>query len=540
MFRKRGGRRLIEEDASSESSGQLTLLSLPSQIASLPSQITIVAENNDYSNEGGETEESIDSVLGKEVREGVSLNSDPVVSSSEGTNVSFGIMEELEPSCFEAIQREIDLKLPESMEDNTKNPHDSVSSQQKISSLNKEIEVEPSDNKSIQQEQTCVSPCSSVKSPFSDSVAVKFLNSNFNNPQCFEESWDGMRYTPIKGSMRQRYTMKRMQSLLSRQSTLSSSNEDGTIPRSLSRRLSGMSRDASGSKLSGTYSFIRLETCIRKAWNMSANEDTPRTSLSKRQSTRAMRSGLRSSRRGFNKTSEVSFVPVSMGPVTGLCGSQEQAVLNPYYGDDALTVEEDPCSEDEDTLGSNSIVLRTPLQRITPIDENYRRCERDFEEGLFNNPLEVCSFRSYDSDTELELTSFKYRNPISKLLELERVRGISKDGISLAELEGNEYSSSMLMEAETCPLRDSMLDKYLTQIAINDVVENPEGKGNAVLGTCQEGSVPQELDDELRCLLLERFLLDNVCHELDVNLEAMELASIQQRRPFTSRGLRRT
>lgn len=533
MFRKRGGRRVIEDDASSESSGHLTLLSLPSQIP-------FSAENDDYSNKGGEMEESKESVLGKEVQEGVGLISDPVLSSSEDTNVSLGVMEELEPSCFEAIQRELNLKIPELMEDNTNNPHDSVSSQHKILGLKKEIEVELTENKSIQQERTCVSPCSSVRSHFSDSVAAKFLNSNFNNRQCLEDSWDDMRHTPIKGSMRQRYTMKRMQSLLSRQSTLSSSLENGTIRRSLSRQLSGMSRDASGSRLSRAYSFIRLESCIRKAWNMSANEDTPRTSLSRRQSTRAMRSDLRSSRRGFNKKSEVSFVPVSMGPVTGLRGSQEQAVLNPHYGDDALTIEEDPCSEDGDTLGSNSIVLRTPLQRITPIDENYTRCERDFEEGMFNNPLEVCSFRSYDSDTELELTSFKYRNPISKLLELERVRGVSKDGISLAELEGDEYSSSMLMEAKTRPLRDSMLDKYLTQIAINDVVENPEGEGNVVLGTCQEGSVPQELDDELRFLLLERFLLDNVCHELDVNLEAMELASIQQRRPLTSRGLRRT
>jgi len=507
-------------------------------------------------------------------------DSDPPVSPRGSQELNTGRLNDFETSGFDALAHEPSLRLPDvlELEQQLKQAEDCVLSKGKseveepLSAIGEDVELKPFQSspkgddpqKTEEMEMRCVSPCSSIRSNFSDSIAARFVNSNFNNPQYFEEEpTEVVSRTPLGGSIRHRYTMRRLQSMLSRRSTLSPSVDGRTTPGripptstmrsrrsvgpSMSKRWSFRSRDESGGggpQLSNAYSFIRLETCIRKAWHLSTNneaieEDVP----SMKKQTKPMRSELKSIKKQFSRKpdreAEVSFVHVPLNPENRFLGAQEEVVLNPYYGDDT-PLDEDGSSEGGNTIDANSVVLRTPLQRIGPIDENYTRCEKNLEEGLYDNPLELCSFRSYDSDTELELTSFRFRNPISKLLDLDRVRGVSKDGIALAELEGNDCSLAMLKEVGKCPIQESMMDKYLTQLVINDAIEEPSNEAGG-WATCQEEMVPQELDSDLRCFLLERFLLDNVSHEMDVNLEAMELARVQQRRPPSgSRKLRRS
>eukprot|EP00210_Caulerpa_lentillifera_P002827 g2701.t1 len=508
---------------------------------------------------------------------------DPPVSSQESLEFNAGNMEELETSVFGKVTHELSLRLPEVLE-LTEDEQDVKKSIQETKDYNMnepstnhgdKVELKLIEDKTKEEEDSetmemhCVSPCSSLRSTFSDSIAAKFVNSNFSNPQYFEDDPEPVSRTPMNGSIRHRYTMRRIQSMLSRRSTLSPSVDGRTTPHriprspsilsrrslatSLSRRLSFRSRDENAPKLSEAYSVIRLETCIRKAWHMSMNHESLDDAVSVDKRSKPMRSELKSIKKKLSRKPdhrpEVSFVHVPLDPSDRLlAANQAEAVLNPYFGDDTQFDEEMSSSDDGNTLDGNSLILRTPMQRIAPIDENYTRCEKNLDEGLYDNPLELCSFRSYDSDTELELTSFRFRNPISKLLELDRVRGVSKDGIALSELEGNEYGSAMLKEVGKCPVRDSMLDKYLTQLAINNAIESSDQKEGEGTGedtdkwtTCHEEWVPQELDSGLRCFLLERFLLDNVSHEMDVNLEAMELARVQQRRPPSgSRKLRRS
>eukprot|EP00210_Caulerpa_lentillifera_P003508 g3347.t1 len=562
LFRKRRTRNIADDDASSCSSVSFTFHSLRSEttLTALESKTSTLSELLGVSQM--ETKDS--SFSYDETPHEEPLASTVHVSSSSGSSdIGYGVIEELEPSCFEIIAR--GLSLPEITEEDCGALYD----EQLTTESNSPSTLEESNTSAVTQTNTeevtemrCVSPCSSLRSTFSDSVAVKFANSNFANPHHLEDSHELIpRRGKIGGSIRHLYTMRRLQSLLSRRSTFSPSMNGRNTPSAPDRRLSMHSRRSlansyskrqsfnsrgrSSGRLLESYSVIRLESCIRKAWRLSRADECVGHPLSNEHDTSSVQSELQRQR---SRNSEVKFLRVQADHSTGFLVDQKHAVLNPHFGDDAsLRNEEDDISSDDgETLKAKSVVLRTPLQNYAPIDENYVRCARNFDEGCYDNPLEVCSLRSYDSDTELELTSFKYRNPISKLLELDRVRGVSKDGIPLAELEGNTYGSTMLKEAEKCPVRDRILDKYLTQIVINDAMEHPKEKTGNELDVkdsvaCREQLVSQELDSGLRCLLLERFLLDNVIYEMDVNLEAMELARVQQERTrASSRILRRS
>lgn len=420
------------------------------------------------------------------------------------------------------------------------------------------------------------SPCSSPTSVFSDSAA-KFVHSNFCNPDFYEEPIEMEVQPGYGGSMRQRYTLKRLQSLMSHRSlmsqrslvsqrsriTVQSSNEDsvrmGYPPRGpldsmrsfRGRSFRGVSSfrsrgDEEGHPiLSDAYRMVRLESCIRKAWKMSMDDaygtggETVRENEDSKSA--AMNSFRKKSSRRFDRARRISFVKVPADFSEEMLMSQKQMLLNPAYGEEDDGQEDDDEWEQSDMdgetiLDTSSVAMRTPLRRLGSSKPVYERCEKNLEEGAYNNPLRLCSFRSYDSDTELELTSVRARNPISRLLSLRVSRGITKDGIALAEIDADEYGSLFFSQVNQNPIRNGMLDKYLTQLVIDDTLDakkvgdacDPE-EDDVQWSTCQSEWVPQELDDKLKCFLMDRFLLDNVLNEMDVNLGALELARVKQK-----------
>lgn len=424
-----------------------------------------------------------------------------------------------------------------------------------------------------EQDIAAASPCSSPRSVFSDSDATKY-NVNFCNPAFLEES--EVQSPMFKGSIRQRYTMKRLQSLLSQRSrttvlTPQSVDEDASVatsrpPLSPSMRsfrksfkdsFRGSIKGTFGGRnlnsfrcrggedvvLSDAYRMVRLETCIRKAWQISM-DDAPSEGCQTLRGEKAskLNSFRKLKSRRFNKSQRISFVRVPADFSNEMLMSKRDMLLNPAFGDDEVDtqpetdVELDPSVDGETIVDTASVVMRTPLRRMGSVnkDAEYQKCVKNLDEGAYDNPLRLCSFRSYDSDTELELASVRARNPISRLLSF-RNRGITTDGISLAEIDGDEYGALMFDQVNQNPIGKSMLEKYLTQLVIDDAIDVNKGDcydpvdDEVGWSTCQQEWVPQELDDELKCLLMDRFLLDNILTEMDVNMSALELARVKQR-----------
>lgn len=420
------------------------------------------------------------------------------------------------------------------------------------------------------------SPCSSPTSVLSDSAAARFINSNFWNPVTDEDPMDVAASPCIGGSMRQRYTLKRLQSLMSQRSrvTVQTPSNDGSVrmgypprgPQGSMYSFRGRSfRGASSFRsrgdeeghpvLSDAYRMVRLESCIRKAWKLSM-DDAPATGgetyrESEENKSAALKSFRKQGSRRFDRSHRISFVkvPTDLSDEMLMRGPM---LLNPAYGDEDADYETESEITDDDgetVLDTASVAMRTPLRRIGSAKPIYKKCEKNLDEGAYDNPLRMCSFRSYDSDTELELSSVRVRNPISRLLSFRVSRGISKDGIALAEIDADEYGSLFFSQVNANPIRNGMLDKYLTQLVIDDTLDakmmgdlDPE-EDDVQWSTCQAEWVPQELDDKLKCFLMDRFLLDNVLTEMDVNLGALELARVKQKASAVvsrSRKLRRS
>lgn len=416
------------------------------------------------------------------------------------------------------------------------------------------------------------SSCSSPRSIFSDTAASKFV-SNFCNPEFGDETDLGMS-AGVGGSIRQRYTIRRLQSLLSHRSRMSiqtpGSMEDSysvvaksqrsTMRSFRHRGLNSFRSRASGCidenpVLSDAYQMVRLESCIRRAWKLThddrtivgnqsfrGSEDKQSLNQSINQSVN-LRSFKRMASR-FDRNRRISFVRVP-SDADGYLRSRREMLLNPAFGDE-IAMTEDYESDDETDLDTSSVTMRTPLKKLGQEEiVSFDRCQKNLEKGEYNNPLRCCSFRSYDSDTELELSSVRMRNPISRLLSFRVNRGVTKDGIALAEIGDDEYGSLMFDQVNANPIRDGMLDKYLTQVAIDSVLKpgmmeeevKEEEEGDCVgWSTCQQEYIPQEMDEELKCFLMDRFLLDNVLNEMDVNMGALEIARVKdkkQRTPYS-------
>lgn len=412
------------------------------------------------------------------------------------------------------------------------------------------------------------SPCSSPTSVLSDSAAARFRNTNFWNPEADEDPIDVAASPGIGGSMRQRYTLKRLQSLMSQRSrvTVQTPSNDGSVcmgypprgPLGSMRSFRGRSfRGASSFRsrgdeeghpiLSDAYRMVRIESCIRKAWKLSMDDANATGGETYREceenKSTASKSFRKQGSRRFDRAHRISFVkvPADFSDEMLMRGPM---LLNPAYGDeDGADYEtESENSDDGNTiLDTSSVAMRTPLRRIGSAKPVYKKCEKNPEEGAYDNPLRMCSFRSYDSDTELELTSVRIRNPISRLLSFRVSRGITKDGIALGEIDSDEYGSLLFSQVNAHPIRKDMLDKYLTQLVIDDTLDaNMMGdlcapEDDIQWSTCQAEWVPQELDNKLKCFLMDRFLLDNVLNEMDVNLGALELARVKQKASAVSR-----
>ena len=431
------------------------------------------------------------------------------------------------------------------------------------------------------------SPCSSPRSNFSDSAATKFVNSNFCNPAFYEDPIDVLPSPCVGGSIRQRYTMKRLQSLLSQRSRVteqSPSMEERSLAgrpprtphhqdsmrsfRGRSFRGLGVSsfRSRSGEEdecqvLSDAYRLVKLESCIRKAWKISMGDkkqeggggETFRDKESSGQLSPTMRSFKKFGSRRFDRAHRISFVKVPADFSQEMMMSHKEMLLNPAFGDDDLPTHDGASSMISDTEGgtvmdTSSVIMRTPLRRLgSTTHEDYEKCEKNLEEGTFDNPLRLCSFRSYDSDTELELTSVRVRNPISRLLSFRLNRGANKECIPLADIDSDEYGAMMFDQVNSNPIKGGMMEKYLTQLVIDDTLDAhlmgdvPVCADEDSLGwsTCQQEWVPHEMDNRLKCFLLDRFLIDNVLNEVDLDPIALKKAAAKGKKGEPSPAARK-
>ena len=431
------------------------------------------------------------------------------------------------------------------------------------------------------------SPCSSPRSNFSDSAATKFVNSNFCNPAFYEDPIDVLPSPCVGGSIRQRYTMKRLQSLLSQRSLVTDQSPRveeksfaGRPPRTPTHQDSmrsfrgrsfkglGVSsfRSRSGEEdesqvLSDAYRLVKLESCIRKAWKISMGDskqeggggETFRDRESSGQLSPSMQSFKKIGSRRFDRAHRISFVKVPADFSQEMLMSRKEMLLNPAFGDDDLPTNDGASSMVSDTEGdtvmdTSSVIMRTPLRRLgSTTHEDYEKCEKNLEEGTFDNPLRLCSFRSYDSDTELELTSVRVRNPISRLLSFRLNRGANKDCIPLADIDSDEYGAMMFDRVNSNPIKGGMMEKYLTQLVIDDTLDAhlmgdvPVYADEDSLGwsTCQQEWVPHEMDNRLKCFLLDRFLIDNVLNEVDLDPIALKNAAAKGKKGEPSPAARK-
>lgn len=194
---------------------------------------------------------------------------------------------------------------------------------------------------------------------------------------------------------------------------------------------------------------------------------------------------------------------------------KDQQLVNPMFQRNFVEVDREdmfPC--DDSVLDLSSFKYRNPLRQMVKV-KSYKMCVKKLEgqdAGAYENPLRMSSFRSHDS--ELDTGSIRVRNPMKRIAsfqeDVDNQDPQDHDNLSMVE---EEFATTFIEQTEDENLKNAMMDRFLAQGLISEFEAEANMKDSSVVA--EEDHMGSDVESHKKITHLSEAALAN---QADINV----------------------